>query len=55
LLGQRAALFSGLSDGALVGVIAGSTVVVAVLAVLAFRLAERRARAKGLLDMQTMY
>ena len=55
LLGEGAALFAGLSDGALVGIIAGSTAGLAVLAVVCFRLAERRARAKGLLDMQTMY
>ncbi len=55
LLGRGTVLFSGLSDGALVGIMAGSTAVLAVLAVLGFRLAERRARAKGLLDMQTMY
>jgi ABC-2 type transport system permease protein len=55
LLGEGTALFSGLSNGALVAILAGSTVVLAVLAVLVFRLAERRARAKGLLDMQTMY
>ncbi len=55
LLGERTALFSGLSNGALVAILAGSTVVLAVLAVLVFRLAERRARAKGLLDMQMMY
>jgi hypothetical protein len=55
LLGEGAALFSELSNGALVAIIAGSTVVLAVVAVLVFRLAERRARAKGLLDMQTMY
>jgi ABC-2 type transport system permease protein len=55
LLGEGTALFSGLSNGTLVAILAGSTVVLAVLAVLVFRLAERRARAKGLLDMQTMY
>jgi ABC-2 type transport system permease protein len=55
LLGQGMPLFSGLSDGALVAIIGGSTAVLAVVAVVAFRLAERRARAKGLLDMQTMY
>ena len=55
LLGRGTASFAGLSDGALVGIIAGSTAVLAVLAILGFRLAERRARAKGLLDMQTMY
>ncbi|MCX6092970.1 MAG: ABC transporter permease [Candidatus Bipolaricaulota bacterium] len=55
LLGRGTPSFAGLSDGALVGIIAGSTAVLAVLAVLGFRLAERRARAKGLLDMQTMY
>mgnify|MGYP001765998493 CR=1 FL=1 len=55
LLGQSAASFAGLSDVALVGIIAGSSVVLAALATVCFRLAERRARAKGLLDMQTMY
>jgi len=55
LLGRGTVLFEGLSNGALVAVITGSTAVLAGLAVLAFRLAERRARAKGLLDMQTMY
>ncbi len=55
LLGYGAPAFRGLSDGVLVGVIAGSTAVLAGLAVLCFRLAERRARSRGLLDMQTMY
>jgi len=55
LLGEGTAAFAGLSDGVLTAVIAGSTAVLAVLAVAGFRLAERRARAKGLLDMQTMY
>jgi ABC-2 type transport system permease protein len=55
LLGRGTTLFAELSDGALVAIIAGSTAVLAVFAVLVFRLAERRARAKGLLDMQTMY
>jgi ABC-2 type transport system permease protein len=55
LLGQATASFAGLSDGVLVGIIAGSTAVLAVLAILGFRLAENRARSKGLLDMQTMY
>jgi ABC-2 type transport system permease protein len=55
LLGQSTASFAGLSDGALVGILAGSSVVLAALATVCFRLAERRARAKGLLDMQTMY
>ena len=55
LLGHGTEAFASLSDGVLLAVIAGSTAVLAVLAVLGFRLAERRARAKGLLDMQTMY
>lgn len=55
LLGQSTASFAGLSDGALVAILAGSSVVLAALATVCFRLAERRARAKGLLDMQTMY
>jgi ABC-2 type transport system permease protein len=55
LLGYGTPAFRGLSDAALVGIVAGSTVALAGLAVLGFRLAERRARSKGLLDMQTMY
>jgi ABC-2 type transport system permease protein len=55
LLGEGTASFAGLSNGTLVGIIAGSSTVLAVLAVFLFRLAERRARSKGLLDMQTMY
>jgi ABC-2 type transport system permease protein len=55
LLGQGTTPFGGLSDGVLVAIIAGSTAGLAILAVTCFRLAERRARAKGLLDMQTMY
>jgi ABC-2 type transport system permease protein len=55
LLGEATASFSGLSNGVLVAIIAGSSAVLAVLAVLAFRAAERRARSRGLLDMQTMY
>ncbi len=55
LLGRGTALFVGLSDGLLVAIIAGSTAVLAAVAVTCFRRAEHRARAKGLLDMQTMY
>lgn len=55
LLGESTAAFAGLSDGTLVAIIAGSSAGLALLAVFCFRAAERRARAKGLLDMQTMY
>ncbi|MDD5219561.1 MAG: ABC transporter permease [Candidatus Bipolaricaulis sp.] len=55
LLGSGTAAFDGLSNGVLLAIVVGSTAVLAGLAVAAFRLAERRARARGLLDMQTMY
>jgi ABC-2 type transport system permease protein len=55
LLGAGTSTFDGLSDGALLVIVVGSTAVLAALAVGTFRLAERRARARGLLDMQTMY
>lgn len=55
LLGTRTPAFEGLSNGVLLAIVAGSTVVLAGLAVVVFRIAERRARARGLLDMQTMY
>jgi len=55
LLGAGTPAFDGLSNGALLGVVVGSTVILAGLAVGTFRLAERRERARGLLDMQTMY
>ncbi|MEW5826262.1 MAG: ABC transporter permease [Candidatus Bipolaricaulota bacterium] len=55
VLGEGTAVLSGLSNGLLVSVVVGSTAVLAGLSILAFRLAERRARARGLLDMQTMY
>jgi len=45
----------GLSDGALLMIVAGSTFAVAVLAYVCYRLAERRALGRGLIDMQTMY
>jgi ABC-2 type transport system permease protein len=59
---RRALLGSGggellgrLTDGALIGIVVGTTVALAGIAFVGFRLAERRARSKGLLDMQTMY
>lgn len=55
LLGSGTALLAGLSDVALVAIILGSTAILAALSLAAFRLAERRARSRGLLDMQTMY
>lgn len=44
-----------LSDEALLAITAGSAVGLAVLAFLVYRLAERRVRRLGLIDMQTMY
>lgn len=46
---------AALSNGALLGILAGSTATLAVLSVLFYRWAERLAHRKGLLDMQTMY
>ncbi|MCR4391845.1 MAG: ABC transporter permease [Candidatus Acetothermia bacterium] len=46
---------AALSNGALFGILAGSTATLAVLSVLFYRWAERLAHRKGLLDMQTMY
>jgi ABC-2 type transport system permease protein len=48
-------VLGGLTDATLMGIVVGSTVGLAGVAYVGFRLAERRARAKGLLDMQTMY
>jgi ABC-2 type transport system permease protein len=45
----------GLSNTTLMAIVIGTTALLAVVAFSGFRLAERRARAKGLLDMQTMY
>lgn len=55
LLGTKGELLPGISDGVLLVIVVGSTVVLAGLSVLIFRLAEGRARARGLLDRQTMY
>jgi len=45
----------GLSDATLLAIVAGSTFAVAGLAYVCYRLAERRALGRGLIDMQTMY
>jgi len=56
LLGNGAgALLSSLTDGVLLLILAGSTVLLAVLSVAFYRWAENRAREKGLIDVQTMY
>ena len=49
------AILARLSDGALLAITAGSALALAVLAFVVYRLAERRARHLGLIDMQTMY
>jgi len=48
-------VLDGLSDGSLLAITAGSAVGLAFLAFFVHRLAERRARGLGLIDMQTMY
>ena len=56
LLGDGAGqLLSSLSDRALLLILAGSMVLLAVLSIGFYRWAENRAREKGLIDMQTMY
>jgi ABC-2 type transport system permease protein len=48
-------ILAGLSSAALLMIVGGSSVVLAGFAFLGYRLAERRAKACGLIDMQTMY
>jgi ABC-2 type transport system permease protein len=56
LLGTGAGeLLSSLGDTQLILILAGSTVLLAVLSVWFYRWAENLAREKGLIDMQTMY
>ncbi len=56
LLGRGAgALLAGLSDAQLLLILAGSTLALALLSTAVYRRAERLAKARGLLDMQTMY
>jgi len=56
LLGGGASeLLSGLSDGVLLLILAGSVVLLAVISVVFYRWAENWAREKGLIDMQSMY
>ena len=56
LLGTGAGeLLSSLTDRELILILAGSTVLLAVLSVWFYRWAENLAREKGLIDMQTMY
>jgi len=56
LLGNGAGeLLSSLTDQALLLILAGSMVLLAVLSIGFYRWAENRAREKGLIDMQTMY
>jgi len=49
------AILARLSDGALLAITAGSALALSVFAFVIYRLAERRARHLGLIDMQTMY
>jgi ABC-2 type transport system permease protein len=56
LLGEGpSVVLSGLSDWTLVGILAGSTVILVIASIYFFRWAEHRAKEKGLIDMQTMY
>jgi len=56
LLGEGASEVLGtLSDGAIMGILAGAAMGMGVLSYLIFRLSEHRAKERGLIDMDTMY
>jgi ABC-2 type transport system permease protein len=56
LLGQGTGeILAGLSDGVLLLILVGSTVVLALISIAFYRWAEHTAKEKGLIDMQTMY